>query len=89
MKIDDDAPYEQLDDSMNFFTVDGTDGFFIDSPQFQQPIRVSTDLMKGWSAAMDQRKKFAEIEEKAQGELFDQWLEKQETLRNAQPLIFN
>ncbi|QDP66083.1 MAG: hypothetical protein Unbinned4336contig1000_48 [Prokaryotic dsDNA virus sp.] len=82
LQVDDDNPMGDLAKNMNFFTVDGTDGFFVDSNEFQQPIRVSSDTMKAWAAVLDQRKQFKELEEEAHGESFDRWYEEQEQLRS-------
>lgn len=82
LQVDDDNPVGELAKDMNFFTVDGQDGFFVDSNQFQQPIRVSSDTMKAWAAVLDQRKEFKDLEEEAHGESFDRWYEEQEQLRS-------
>lgn len=83
MKIDDDNVPATLNKNMNIYTVDGTDGFFIDSPDQPHPVRISSDVMKAWAAELDQRKKFRDLEEQSHGQNLDAWIEEQEMLRNA------
>ncbi|QPI17702.1 putative internal virion protein [Alteromonas phage vB_AmeP_R8W] len=82
MKASDDNPYIPLEDDVSFYKVDGTDGFFVDHPKFQQPIRVSSDTMKVWGDVLTQRNNFNRMEEESKGASFDGWLEEQENLRS-------
>ncbi|ASL24421.1 putative internal virion protein [Alteromonas phage vB_AspP-H4/4] len=81
MKVSDDKPYIPLEDDVSFYVVDGTDGFFVDHPQFQQPIRVPSNTMRMWSDVLTQRNNFNQMEEEAKGDSFEGWLEEQENLR--------
>jgi len=47
-------------------TVDGVDGFFIDSINAQAPVHITTDVMKRWADTLDQRRNMQKLRQSNQ-----------------------
>lgn len=69
-------------DNLSIYTTDGIDGFYIDSPQSQSPIRITSDVMKHWGTVLEQRNNFKKLNAKMSDEQADAWFKEQEELQS-------
>ena len=71
----------------SLYTVDGIDGFFLDARDAQSPVHITTDTMKRWESTLKQRTNFNKLRDKVDGKVLDAWLEEQQILSNAKPMM--
>lgn len=73
---------------LNIYTIDGLDGFFLDSQEAQAPVQITPDVMKRWEQTLNQRANFQKLQDKADKEFLDKWMEEQRMLQLANPMMF-
>lgn len=73
---------------LNIYTVDGVEGFYLDSQEAQAPVHVTPDIMKRWEQTLNQRANFQKMKEKADSEMLDKWVEEQRILMMANPMMY-
>ena len=76
-------------DNLSIYTTDGVDGFYIDSPQSQSPIRITSDVMKHWGTVLEQRNNFNKLNAKMSDEQADAWFKEQEDLQSTNGTLVN
>jgi hypothetical protein len=76
---------EQVED-LEFYTVDGVDGFYMTSPWTQADAFVSHSDMAHWAKQIQQRDNFSRMKQEAGDKVVDQWMKEQETLQKYAPI---
>ncbi len=71
---------------MHMYTVDGVEGVYLDAPQAQQPILLTTSTLKHFAQVAKDRKEFEEVRNEMTDKAAEKWLEDQKKLREVQPL---
>jgi len=86
----DGKPLTRIDQvrGLTLSTIDGVEGFFMDSQDAQAPVHITPDVMKRWEQTLDQRSNFKKLEDKASETFLNNWMKEQKKLQAVKPLLF-